>query len=257
MNREKKKMMKIWYQNPVPLLDEFQGLGRLLEQTTKKMGREGTQVDIKWLEEGAPDPTFSFTMALNALSQARMIREAREQGYDAAVIGNSIDIGLREARSVVRFPVAGAAESALYVAASLGNRFSIVCVNHKIAQFMDNLVKIYGMGGRIAVIADLGISLSEVAAVYRDPERLMSLFRDRAIKTIEENGAEAVVVGCTILSTLLTVNQVHEIDGTPLVDPVWAGIKMAEVFADMQRDFGVRVCRSSIYGTCPQEDLRP
>ena len=101
------KGIKIWYQNPVPLLDEFKGLEQLLAQTTKNMGRENTEVEQKWLKEGFFNPTYAYTLTYNTLSQAQTVYAAEKEGYDAVVIGNALDFGLREARSIVKIPVTG------------------------------------------------------------------------------------------------------------------------------------------------------
>ena len=243
--------LKIWYQNPVPLLDEFKGLEILLQQTIREMGRERTEVDLKWLKAGFFNPTFSYTLTYNTLSQTQRIYEAEKEGYDAIVIGNAIDFGLREARSIVSIPVIGVLESALYVASSLGNKYSIVVIHNQTGQFIENTVKQYGMTDRLAKLADLGVTLSEVAALYGDPEKLMGMFKENALKTIKEDNAEVIIAGCTILSSLLTLQKIHSIEGVPVIDPVYAGIKMAEVMVDLQRSYGVGVCRSSIYNTCP------
>ncbi|MFH0813071.1 MAG: aspartate/glutamate racemase family protein, partial [Pseudomonadota bacterium] len=161
------------------------------------------------------------------------------------------DFGLKEARSIVNIPVTGVLESALYVASSLGSTYSIIVVHNQTGQLLANTVKYYGMTGRLARIADMGIPLPEVADTYKNTEKLMSLFNAAAQRTIKEDYAEVIIVGCTILSSLLTANKVHSFDGVPVIDPVWAGIKMAEVLVDVRRNYGIEVCRSSVYGACP------
>lgn len=246
-----KESIKIWYQNPVQLLEHYKGLESMLQQTTAGMGRTGTAVYLQWLTHGYGDPTFAFTMSYNALSQSVAISEAEKQGYDAAVIGNALDFGLGEARSVTRIPVVGVTESALYVASSLGYRYSIVVVHHQTGQFVDSLVKQYGMHARLARIADMGVSLAEVAAVYQNTDRLLNLFHERAARTIKEDGAEVIIVCCTILSTLLTMQKIYTVDAVPVVDPVWAGIKLAEVMVDLRRAHGIEACRRSHFNTYP------
>jgi Asp/Glu/hydantoin racemase len=243
--------MKIWYQNPVPLMEEFKGLEQLLAQTTKNMGRANTVVEQKWLKEGFFDPTFAYTLTYNTLSQTQTACAAEKEGYDAVVIGNALDFGLREARSLVSIPVTGVLESALYVASSLGNTYTVVVVHNQTGQFLADTVKRYGMTDRLAKIADMGIPLPEVADTYGNTEKLMSLFNETARKTIKEDYAEVLIVGCTILSSLLTMNNIHSFEGVPIIDPVWAGIKMAEVLVDARRTYGIEVCRSSVYGTFP------
>lgn len=248
MNSEE---IKIWYQNPVPLLEPYKGLESMLQQTTAVMGRAGTTIDLQWLKHGYADPTFIFTMRYNALSEATAISGAEKQGYDAAVIGNALDFGLQEARSVAKIPVVGVTEAALYVASSLGYFYSIIVVHHQIGQFADSLLKQYGMSSRLAGIADMGVSLAEVAATYENTDRLLDLFQARAARTIKEDGAEVIIVCCTMLSSLLTLRKIHSIDGVPIVDPVWAGIKMAELMVDVQRLYGIEACRRSHFNTYP------
>lgn len=243
--------IKIWYQNPVPLLDEFKGLESLIGQTTKSMGREGTRIDQKWLKEGFFNPTFSYPLAYNTLSQTQRIYAATQEGYDAVVIGNALDFGLREARSIVTIPVAGVLESALYFASSLGNSYAVVVVHNQTGQLLADAVKRYGMTDRLVTIADMGIPLAEVADTYKNTDRLLHLFNEAARKAIHEHHAEVIITGCTILSSLLTLSKIHSVEGIPVIDPVWAGIKMAEALTDVHRNYGIEVSRVSVYGTCP------
>lgn len=243
--------VKIWYQNPVPFLEEFKGLESLIGQTTKGMGREGTQIDQKWLQQGFFNPTFSYTLAYNLLSQTQRIHAAAHEGYDAVVIGNALDFGLREARSIMSIPVAGVLESALYFASSLGHSYAVVVVHNQTGQLLADTVKQYGMTDRLVTIADMGVPLAEVADTYKNVDRLLRLFDEAARNAIHEHHAEVIIAGCTILSSLLTLSKVHAVDSIPVIDPVWAGIKMAEALTDVRRNYGIGVSRASVYGTCP------
>jgi len=127
----------------------------------------------------------------------------------------------------------------------------VIVVHNQTGQFLAHTVKQYGMASRLAGIADLGIPLVEVADTYQNTEKLLNLFTEAARKTVKKDHAEVLIVGCTILSSLLTVNKVHSFEGVPVIDPVWAGIKMAEVLVDARRAYGIEVCRSSVYGACP------
>ena len=73
------------------------------------------------------------------------------------------------------------------------------------------------------------------------------MFKEVATKAAGEDETEVIIAGCTILSSILTNRKVYEVDGLPLIDPVWAGVKMAEVLVDLKRAYGVGVCRKSIY----------
>jgi Asp/Glu/hydantoin racemase len=77
------------------------------------------------------------------------------------------------------------------------------------------------MFDRLLKIADMGVALAEVAQVYQNTERLLSLFCQTAQKTIRETGAEVIIVG-TILSTLVNLQKIYLLDGVPIIDSVWA-----------------------------------
>ena len=50
---------------------------------------------------------------------------------------------------------------------------------------------------------------------------------------------------------LIAQQRVTEVDDAPIIDPAWAGIKMAEVLVDLRASFGIGVCRKSIYAAAP------
>ena len=86
-----------------------------------------------------------------------------------------------------------------------------------------------------------------VLAVVPDVEGVHKTDHGHDRKDIREDEAEVVIPGCTIVSTMLTSQKVFEIDEVPIIDPVYAGIKMAEVLVDLKKTYGIGVCRASIY----------
>jgi Asp/Glu/hydantoin racemase len=87
----------------------------------------------------------------------------------------------------------------------------------------------------------------ESAEKHSEPATMVDLFREKAVKAIKEDEAEVIIPGCTIVSTLLTSQKVFAIDEVPIIDPVYAGIKMAEVMVDLKKKRGTGVCRAGIY----------
>jgi allantoin racemase len=57
-------------------------------------------------------------------------------------------------------------------------------------------------------------------------------FREVAQAAIDD-GAEILVPGCGMLSPMLTINGITEVDGVPIFDPMVVGIKIAEAMVDM------------------------
>jgi len=241
--------MKLAFIMPVPFIEEAaRPLEQLHEKNFKSMVRKGTTIDILWLKTGALEPTYSWTEAFNAIEIVKTAYRAGKKGYDGIVIGCTHDPGLIEARSVIDVPITGVTESSALIACSLGKRFSLICLHEAAAAIIGEKIRRYGLADRLASIRIAGFSSEEALNSIANPQELTSrLTTEIANRAIREDKAEVIIPGCTILSNILTHCQIYEIDGVPLIDPVWAGIKMAETLVDLKDSFGVGVCRRSIY----------
>ncbi len=84
-------------------------------------------------------------------------------------------------------------------------------------------------------------------------------FEKVAMQCIED-GAEVIIPGCTVLSVLLATNDYSKVEGTevPVLDPVSAEIKMAEVLVDLKKKLGVQLSRVNTYKSIKKipEDIR-
>lgn len=66
-------------------------------------------------------------------------------------------------------------------------------------------------------------------------------------RAVKQDGAEVLWVACTISAAILTTQGIYKVDGAPVLDLFAAAIKMAEIMVDLQRAYGISVCRESIY----------
>ena len=239
--------MKLWYGQPVPFLKEEESFSTILEKNIKDMVGDGTKVDINWLNDGYSDPTYIWTEMYNAVEGVKRYYEAWKTGYDGVIIGCSHDPGLVEARSVVDIPVVGVLESALLIASCLGHRFSVIALHQPAKAVLTDRIRRYGLADKLASIGSLNMGPLESAEKHSEPATMVDLFRKQAVKAISEDGAEVIIPGCTIVSTLITSQKVFAINEVPIIDPVFAGIKMAEVMVDLKKTYGIGVCRASIY----------
>lgn len=235
--------MKLWYEHPVAEEHSVE----ILDKNIKRVAREGTEVHHGWLKVGYSDPTYVWTEMYNAVEAVRRYYEAWKTGYDGIVIGCYLDIGLIQARSIVDIPVTGVCESSILIASCLGAKFSVVTIHRAIAPQIAHNIKRYGMGDRLASVRYLKMSPVEARALHADPPKLVNAFTEVAVEAIREDEAEVIIPGCTIVSTLLTAQNVYEIEKVPVIDPVWAGIKMAEVLVDLKQTCGLGVCRLGYY----------
>lgn len=70
----------------------------------------------------------------------------------------------------------------------------------------------------------------------KDPALTRRRIIEQAFLAVEEDGAEAIILGCTIEFGFF--EQVQREVGVPVIDPVVAAFKMAEALAGMKRRFG-------------------
>jgi Asp/Glu/hydantoin racemase len=87
-----------------------------------RVASPGTEVEIRGARVGRID-SFRFWELLDTTSILDSVLDAQAQGFDAVAIGNILDPGLREARSMVDIPVLGLGETSMLIACMMGSRF--------------------------------------------------------------------------------------------------------------------------------------
>ncbi|MBB2675103.1 aspartate/glutamate racemase family protein [Rhizobium sophoriradicis] len=155
------------------------------------------------------------------------LKERQSAGYDAAVIACFDDTGLEAARSFADVPILGLCESAVVTAGFLAQRFTVVTTLERSRVLIDNLVRRYGMGERAKVRAsDIPVLELENAA-----SGAIGKLRAEIERALEEDGAEAIVLGCAGMTDL--AHQLQESYGVPVVDGVSAAVKQAEALVSL------------------------
>lgn len=194
-----------------------------------------TRIDVASLHGSGPDNLESnaFEMVV-ARPSLGAIRWAEEAGYDAAVIGCFYDPFLRAAREVTtRMAVTAPAESCLHLANTLGERVAIIVGRAKwIPEMHENAVK-YGFAERLAPFRQLNMSVNQFQA---DPAFTEARILEEAHRAVSEDGADVVVLGCTIEFGFY--RKVQQEVGVPVVDALVGPLRYAELLADLQSRHG-------------------
>lgn len=164
-----------------------------------------------------------------ALAIPGLLTELKERAgtYDAAVIACFDDTGLEAARSFADVPVLGLCEAAVATAGFLAQRFTVVTTLERSRVLIDNLVRRYGMGDRAKVRA------SDIPVLELEDEASGAIGKLRAEieRALNEDGAEAIVLGCAGMTDL--ARELQEIYGVPVVDGVAAAVKQAEALVSL------------------------
>lgn len=221
-----------------------------------KITNPGTEVEVVSLTNPHCQHHLEYH-AYEGLVTADIVKvmyDTGRQGFDAAVIACFYDPAIREAREISGNTVVTApCQASLEAVASLANRFSILVGRRKWIDRMNERVHQYGYGARLASFRPLNMGVEEFQRDRNETARRMIAEGRRAI---EEDGAEALILGCTIEYGFY--QDLQKELGVPVIDAVYAAIKRAEHLAELKQRFGWGPSR---VGSCeaPPEDaeLKP
>jgi allantoin racemase len=157
---------------------------------------------------------------------------------DAVVIACFDDTGLDAARCSTDVPVLGIGEAAFHAATMLSCRFSVVTtLRRSVPGIEANLVR-YGLDRRCGRVRASDVPVLALEAL--DAEVLATLGRE-VERAIDEDGAEAVVLGCAGMAGLDEI--FADRYGIPIVD----GVAVATTFAEALAATGLRTSKTGGY----------
>jgi allantoin racemase len=160
-------------------------------------------------------------MAVPAMLAA--IRSAEERGAQGHVIACFDDPGLDAAREVAQGPVIGIAQAAIQVAMVLAARFTIVTTLQRSVPIIEERVDRYGASRACRRVRSVDLP---VLALEQDSRQTFRRLHDEIVRARDEDGAEAVVLGCAGMSELC--DRLESATGVPVIDGVRAAVRLAE-----------------------------
>ena len=183
------------------------------------------------IDTGPGSIECEFEAAMAAPGTVAKIIEAEREGVDAVVIDCMGDPGLRPSRETVSIPVIGPGQTGMLVAAMLGHTFSVVTVLRRLRPSFENTAALAGLSGKLASVRAVDIP---VLALEADLDRTRRLLVDEAVKAVEQDGAEAILFGCTgLLGCAAAVRDgllARGID-VPVIDPIPNAVAVAATMA--------------------------
>jgi len=174
------------------------------------------------------------------------VLQAQEEGFDAVFICCCYDPGLAEAREIADIIVTGAFESSVHYINQIAQRYSVIATEPKTVHCYRELAQLYGTDSKLASVRHINLSARESYNDKTDPVLLVKRIIEVAQRCIEDDGAEAIIMGCTLQSCPLTVAKQGYLQGVPIIDPVLIGFKHTEFLIEAKR-VGLPVI--SRYGT--------
>ena len=166
------------------------------------------------------------------MSAPHMIEAVRTRmesaSFDAVVLAGFGNVGVFALKEILDIPVISISEASMAMACLLGHRFTTLTTPQQFVPYQEDLVRLYGFEAKCASVRAINASV-EQAAVER--ERTLQALREQTVRIIEEDRAEVIILGCGGLCGY--DEALSEAVGVPVIDPVVAGVKMAESLVAM------------------------
>ena len=221
--------MKILWVNPIGSDAFDMTIGKILKEAC----RSDTSLDVVSLPGDRPKHLEYHAYEGLVVGDIVNIVYSMSEKYDGIVIGCFYDVGLREAREVSRHAVVAApCQASLVFASHLGNSFSVLVGRRKWIPKMRENVHMYGYGSRLASMRTLEMGVYDFQADMKKTEDTMM---EEGKKAIQEDGAEVLILGCTIEFGFH--EHMQRTLGVPVIDAVLAPFKLVELLVETASKF--------------------
>jgi allantoin racemase len=167
----------------------------LVEQAQKAVGAAATIVGLT----AKTGPAIIRSAADNLVAEQSMLALATSQstGFDAVILGVSMDTALQEVRARVPIPVVGMTEGGLLTACLLGQRVGCLTLGSHMASLYEQLSASYGLGSRV-----VKWHAPNISAAYEtgpNPALIEALVKECEVLT-EQHQAEVIVLCAAVLT---------------------------------------------------------
>ena len=165
-----------------------------------------------------------FVLADVSILEAGM--RAQEEGYAAVCIDTMSDSGVAALRSMLDIPVFGPGRASMLAALMLGDRFSILTMTSRWKPLYKKALDELGLHHKCASVRAIEVPPDNQSLMSGKEEDIFPLLHAAALKAVEEDGAEVLILGST------TMHQSHAYLAdklpVPLINPGPLTYKLAE-----------------------------
>lgn len=202
-------------------------------ESAERLGDRGREVSRVQIVRGPASIESEFETALAVPDTLRLVVEAEQQGYDAAVIDCMGDPGLRPARELSSMLVLGPAETGMHVACLLGHRFSIVTISEAAVPEFENMAAVHGLSGRLTSVRSIETPVLDLAG---NDESVVAALVEESTRAVVEDHAHVILLGCTgfegLAARVADGLEAAGISGVPVIDPMPTAVRVAQALVD-------------------------
>ena len=225
--------MRILYQLTSPMEKTVLGAKEVARRRKflQERAAAGCQVEVRSLADGPASIESAYEAALVVPELCQAVRRAERDGFDAVIVGCFSDPGLEALRELVRIAVVGPGASALHLAAQLGSRFSVISpLGGGGLGRVEARLRALGVEAKLASVRSVDMPVLDVA---RQRGAVLERLGEIGRSAVHEDHADVLVLGCMSMGFLGITEEVGKEIGVPVVNPVTAGLKTAEMIVAM------------------------
>lgn len=180
------------------------------------------------IPHGPDSMESAYDEAIAAPYILRQVVSAEAEGCDAVVIDCAADPALRAAREISDLPVVSAGEASYHAAMLVASKFSVITVLPTSANEISEHLDMYGFSRRVASVRSANVP---VLALENETDAEEHLYV-AAKKAVEEDGAHAIVLGCTGMMAMR--DSLEKRLGVPVIEPYSAAVQFAASLVRMK-----------------------
>ena len=194
----------------------------------RAMSTEEVELIVVNIPHGPDSMESAYDEAIAAPYILQQVISAEEEGCDAVVIDCAADPALRAAREISDLPVISAGEASYHAAMMVATKFSVITVLPTSANEIGEHISMYGFSSRVASIRSANVPVLALENEATAEEHLYNA----AKRAIEEDGAQAIVLGCTGMMAMR--DSLEKRLGVPVIEPYSAAVQFAAGLVRMQ-----------------------
>lgn len=189
----------------------------------KRCARPDTELVAATARFGVPYISARSEAALAAHALLELLA-AYAGRVDAVVVAAFVDPVVPPARELMPVPVVGLAEAAIHLACLIGGPFAVIGLGPRTRSNVSEMVRRIGLAERCAGARWLDLTGPQLVA---DPTAAEDAVRAACLRTIEEDGAEALVLGGAAFAGM--AERLATELPVPVIAPIRAAVGIAEV----------------------------
>lgn len=217
--------------NVLPVAAKSLWTKEINDYVIKYLGKD-TQMDTVQIENGTLSIEGEYDEALNTPDVVRLCIQGEKDGYDAIFINCFGDPGVLAARECVDIPVFGGFEPAALIAMGLADEIAVVTVMQNVVPVLNRHIAMHHMQERIVAVRSVDIPVLDLG----DHKKLCDAVISESIAAIEQDHAQAIVLGCTGMVDVTETAQAGLLAAgydVPVIEAARSAVMMLEMYAKM------------------------